>query len=40
MIRMSKSDHFLSIRPYMGVSVHLLTLSNDNSSETIEAICP
>ena len=36
MLRMSCSDHFLSVRPVVG----LLTLSNDISSEAIEAICP
>ena len=33
MLRMSYSDHFLSV-------VRPLTLSNDNSSEATNAICP
>ena len=34
MLRMSLSDHFLSV----GVSVHPFTFSNDFSSETAEAV--
>ena len=35
------SDHFLSfIRPSIRLSISSLTLSNDNSSKAIEAICP
>ena len=33
MVRMSYSDHFLSV-------LRLLTLLNDNSSKVIDAICP
>ena len=39
--RMSYSDHFLSVvRPSVRPVVRMLTLSNDNSSKAIEAICP
>ena len=41
MLRMSYSDHFLSvIRPSICPFVRPLTLSNDNSTKAIEAICP
>ena len=36
MLRMSYSDHFLSVC----LVVHPLTLSDDSSSKAIEAICP
>ena len=45
MLRMSYSDHFLSVihlsvSPSAPPSVCLLTISNDNSFKAIEAICP
>ena len=40
MLRMSYSDHFLSVvHPAVRALVHPLTLSN-NSSKAIDAICP
>ena len=41
MLRMSYSDHFLSIiRQSVCPVVRLLILSNNNSSKAIEATCP
>ena len=37
MLRMSHSDHFLSV---VRLSIYLITLSNDNSAKAIEGICP
>ena len=39
MLRMSYSDHFFVHRPSVSQVVCLWTLSNDNSSKAIEAIC-
>ena len=43
--QLSYSDNFLSaVRPFIclsiHLSVHLLTLSNNNSAKAIEVICP